>query len=455
MVKNFEKLKNNWSNILLQMKEDFEISDHIYNAFIKDIMTPVKLEKDTLYIEVPEEGYISFLQNRLLSVLRVSISHETGIPTENLDIIFLTKNSPYKKQRSEIEDFTKLLKASGINDAQNTFENFVQGSSNAIAYATCIAVAEHPGESYNPLFIYGKTGLGKTHLMQAIANYALKKNPNLNVLYTTCERYVQEYVESIPKRTITDFKNKYRNVDILLIDDIHGLAGKEGSQEEFFNTFNALHENKKQIVLTSDRSVKEMGEDMQERIKSRFTWGSTCEVYLPDYETRIAILRKKEELRHPEYPVDNEVIKYIAQNVKSNIRELESTLNNIILYSKIEKKPIDIELAKKRLTDIKNKEDSILTTEKITNVVCEYFSLDINAVCGPKRNREFVYARDIAIFLCRDMIKEITQAKIGEFFNRDHATVINSCKKIETNMKMEKELREHIKNIKEKLLLSQ
>ncbi len=439
MVKNFEKLKNNWSNILLQMKEDFEISDHIYNAFIKDIMTPVKLEKDTLYIEVPEEGYISFLQNRLLSVLRVSISHETGIPTENLDIIFLTKNSPYKKQRSEIEDFTKLLKASGINDAQNTFENFVQGSSNAIAYATCIAVAEHPGESYNPLFIYGKTGLGKTHLMQAIANYALKKNPNLNVLYTTCERYVQEYVESIPKRTITDFKNKYRNVDILLIDDIHGLAGKEGSQEEFFNTFNALHENKKQIVLTSDRSVKEMGEDMQERIKSRFTWGSTCEVYLPDYETRIAILRKKEELRHPEYPVDNEVIKYIAQNVKSNIRELESTLNNIILYSKIEKKPIDIELAKKRLTDIKNKEDSILTTEKITNVVCEYFSLDINAVCGPKRNREFVYARDIAIFLCRDMIKEITQAKIGEFFNRDHATVIHSCKKIETNMKMEKE----------------
>lgn len=454
MVKNFEKLKNNWSNLLLQMKEDFEISDHIYNAFIKDIMTPVKLEKDTLYIEVPEEGYISFLQNRLLSMLRVSISHETGIPTENLDIIFLTKNSPYKKQKSEIEDFTKLLKASGINDPQNTFENFVQGSSNAIAYATCIAVAEHPGESYNPLFIYGKTGLGKTHLLHAIANYALKKNPNLNVLYTTCERYVQEYVESIPKRTITDFKNKYRNVDILLIDDIHGLAGKEGSQEEFFNTFNALYENKKQIVLTSDRSVKEMGEDMQERIKSRFIWGSTCEVYLPDYETRIAILRKKEELRHPEYPVDNEVIKYIAQNVKSNIRELESTLNNIILYSKLMKKPIDIELAKKRLSDIKNKEDSILTTEKITNVVCEYFGLDINAVCGPKRNREFVYARDIAIFLCRDMIKEITQAKIGEFFHRDHATVINSCKKIETNMKMEKELREHIKNIKEKLLLS-
>ena len=454
MVKNFEKLKNNWANLLLQMKDDFDISDHIYNAFIKDVMTPVKLEKNTLYIEVPEEGYISFLQNRLLSLLRISVSHETGIPTENLDIIFLTKNSPYKKQKSEIEDFDRLLKASGINNSQNSFDNFIQGSSNAIAYATCIAVAEHPGENYNPLFLYSKTGLGKTHLMQAIAIYALKKNPNLNVLYTTCERYVQEFVDSISKGTTTDFKNKYRNVDILLIDDIHGLSKKEQTQEEFFNTFNALHENKKQIVLTSDRSIKEMGENMQERIKSRFTWGATCELYLPDYETRLTILRKKEELRHPEYPVDNEVMKYIAQNVKSNIRELESALNNIILYSKIIKKPIDLEMAKERLTDIKNKDDSILTPEKITNVVCEYFSLDINAVCGPKRNREFVYARDIAIFLCRDMIKEITQAKIGEFFNRDHATVINSCKKIETNMKMEKDLREHINNIKEKLLLS-
>lgn len=453
MVKNFENLKENWSKLLIQMKEDFEISDHIYDAFIKDVLTPVKLEKDTLYIEVPEEGYISFLQNRILSILRIAVSHETGISTENLDIIFKTKNNPLKKQKSETEDFEKLLKNSGISNPQNTFENFIQGSSNSIAYATCIAVAEHPGENYNPLLIYGKTGLGKTHLLHAIANYALKKNPNLNVLYTTCERYVQEYVDSIPKRTTTDFKNKYRNVDILLIDDIHDLAGKEQTQEEFFNTFNDLYDNKKQIVLTSDKPIKEMGEKIQERIKSRLTWGSTCEVYLPDYETRIAILRNKEKLRHPEYPVDNEVIKFIAQNVKSNIRELESSLNNIILYSKIINKTVDLEMAKNRLSYIKNKEENKITPEKITNEVCNYFGLNILDVCGPKRNREFVYARDIAIFLCRDMIKEITQAKIGEFFNRDHATVINSCKKIEINMKLEKDLSEHIKNIKEKLLL--
>ncbi len=453
MVKNFENLKENWSKLLIQMKEDFEISDHIYDAFIKDVLTPVKLEKDTLYIEVPEEGYISFLQNRILSILRIAVSHETGISTENLDIIFKTKNNSSKKQKSETEDFKKLLKNSGISNPQNTFENFIQGSSNSIAYATCIAVAEHPGENYNPLLIYGKTGLGKTHLLHAIANYALKKNPNLNVLYTTCERYVQEYVDSIPKRTTTDFKNKYRNVDILLIDDIHDLAGKEQTQEEFFNTFNDLYDNKKQIVLTSDKPIKEMGEKIQERIKSRLTWGATCEVYLPDYETRIAILRNKEKLRHPEYPVDNEVIKFIAQNVKSNIRELESSLNNIILYSKIINKTVDLEMAKNRLSYIKNKEENKITPEKITNEVCNYFGLNLLDVCGPKRNREFVYARDIAIFLCRDMIKEITQAKIGEFFNRDHATVINSCKKIEINKKFEKDLSEHIKNIKEKLLL--
>ena len=453
MSKNFEKLNQGWESLLKQMKEDFEISDHVYNAFIKNVIKPIKLDKNTLYLEVPEEGYISFLQNRILSQLRIAVSHFTGIATEDLEIIFKAKNSSLKKIKSENEDFTSLLKASGINDPLNTFENFVQGQSNSIAYATCIAVAENPGEEYNPLFLYGKTGLGKTHLMQAIANYALKKNPNLNILYTTCEKYVQEYVDSLQKNNITDFKNKYRNVDILLIDDIHFLCGKYQTQEEFFNTFNTLHENKKQIVLTCDKSVKELGNDMEERLKSRFTWGTTCELYLPDYETRIAILRQKEKNRHPEFKVDNEVIKYIAQNVKSNIRELESALNNIILYSKIINQPVDINLAKERLTDIKNKEEKKLTPERITNIVCEYFGVNILDICGPKRNREFVYARDIAIYLCRDMIKDITQEKIGDFFNRDHSTVINSCQKIENKLKIEKELAENIKNIKEKMLL--
>ena len=453
MSKVFEKLSSNWPNLLKQMKEDFEISDHVYDAFIKDIIKPLKLEKNTLYIEVPEEGYISFLQNRVLAELRVAVSHETGISTEDLEIIFKSKNNTIKRIKDENSDFNSLLKAAGINDPLNSFENFIKGPSNSIAYATSIAVAEHPGEDYNPLFIYAKTGLGKTHLVQAIANHALRKNPSLNVLFTSCERYAQEYVDSIANKTVTDFKNKYRNVDILIIDDIHTLEGMEKTQEEFFNTFNVLHENKKQIILTSDKSIKELGNNIEERLKSRFSWGATCEMYLPDYEMRIAILRKKEENLHPEYPIDNEVIKYIAKNVKSNIRVLESSLKNIILYSKLIKKKVDLDLAKGRLTELKNNEEKKLTPERITNVVCEYFGVKLLDICGPKRNREFVYARDIAIYLCRNLIKDITQEKIGEFFSRDHSTIINSCKKVEDRLKNDKELNEQIKRINEQLLV--
>ena len=450
MTKNFEKLKSNWSNLLIQMKEDFDISDHIYEAFIKDIIVPIKLEKESLYIEVPEDGYISFLQNRILSELRVAVSHATGIPTEKLEIIFKAKNSPLKKKKSEDSDFASLLKSAGINQPLNSFENFIQGDSNSLAFASSIAVAEHPGENYNPLYLYGKTGLGKTHLAQAIAIYALKKDPTLNIIYTTCEHYVQEFVNSLGNKKVNDFKNKYRNVDILLIDDIHSLAGKDQSQEEFFNTFNDLYENKKQIVLTSDKSIKEMGPEMEDRLKSRFSWGATCELYLPDYETRMAILRKKVELWHPEYPIDNEVIKYIAKNVQTNIRELESCLKNIILYSKLIKRKVDLDLAKDRLSYLKNKEEKILTPERITNVVCKHFNVDILDICGPKRNREFVMARNIAIYECRNLLKDITQEKIGEFFNRDHSTIINSCKKVEMRLK-EKEIQDHLLKINEEL----
>lgn len=461
MSKILEKLTSNWDNLLLTMKEDFEISDHVYDAFIKNVLKPIKFEKNTLYIEVPEDGYISFLQNRILSQLRIAVSHATGVSTEDLEIILKSKNLSSNKIKNENEDFNSILKASGINDPNNTFENFIQGESNAIAYATSIAVAENPGKDYNPLFIYAKSGLGKTHLLHAIGNYALKKNPKLTVLFTTCDKFTDEYIKSIHPlsgnsiSTKEEFKNKYNNVDILLIDDIHSLKNREGTQEAFFNIFNELHENNKQIVLTSDKPIKELEDkDIEPRLKTRFGWGPTCDMTMPDYETRIAILRNKEKLLKPEFPVDNEVIKYIAANVKSNIRELESALKNIILYSKIISKTIDIDLAKERLTDIKNKEEKKITPNKITNVVCDFFGLNMLEVCGPKRNREFVYARDIAIFLCRDLIKDITQEKIGEFFGgRDHSTVINSCAKIESKINTEKELKENINSIKEKLLI--
>lgn len=454
MSKIIEKLSENWDRFLLQFKEDFEISDRVFDAFIKDIIKPVSYKDGTLYIEVPEEGYISFLNNKVLSQLRIALSHEIKVSPDELTVILKAKNSPFNKPKNPEEDFSATLKAAGINNPLNTFENFVQGSSNALAFATAIAVAENPGENYNPLFLYSKPGLGKTHLVQGIACHALKKNPNLNVLFITCEKYVDECVQSIKNNTVPEFRNKYRNVDILIIDDIYFLAGKTRTQEEFFNTFNTLHENKKQIVLTSDRPIKELGSDIDERLRSRFSWGSICDMYMPDYETRIAILRKKEENLKPPFPVDNEVIKFIARNVKSNIRELEGALKSIILYSKIVNKTIDIELAKERLTDFTNEKEKKLTPERITNLVCEHFGVNELDVCGPKRNREFVYTRDIAIYLCRDQIKDITQEKIGEYFGgRDHSTIINSCSKIESRLKSDKELENNIKILKEKLLL--
>lgn len=454
MSKGIENLITNWDNILVQLKEDYDISDRVFETFIKDIIKPIKFEKGTLYLEVPEEGYISFLQNKILSQLRILISHELKINTEDLKIVIYSKNNSVDKIISENEDFESLLKAAGINEPLNNFENFVQGSSNAIAYATAIAIAENPGENYNPFFLYGKTGLGKTHLVQAIANYALKKNNKLKVLFTTCEKYLQDFVNNISHDANT-FKNKYRNVDMLIIDDIHGLAGKRGIQDDFFNTFNELHSNKKQIILTSDRPIREFGEDLDDRLKSRFNWGLPCEIYMPDYETRIAIIRKKIENIKPEFPIDNEIVKYIAQNVKTNVRELESCIKSIILCSRLWKKPLDLELAKERLEILNNHEKKKITPEKIVNIVCDYFGLNVLDVCGQKRNRDFVYARDIGIYLCRDYMKDITLEKIGCFFgNRDHSTVINSCTKIEKKIKLQdQDLIDNINSIKEKIEL--
>lgn len=458
MSKSIEKLKSSWNDLLLKAKEYFVISDNVYNTFIKDVLKPIKFEKDTLYLEVPESGYISFLENRIMPNLRILIAKELSMPCESLTIIYKPKNSSQKLTNNENIDFNAVLKASGINRYDDTFENFIRGDSNNTAYSMSVAVAEFPGEDYNPLFIHSKTGLGKTHLLHAIAIRALKKNSNFRVLFTTCEKYVQEYVNSLQTNQIVEFKEKYRTVDMLLIDDIHQIAGKKQSQDDLFNAFNDLYDNKKQIVLSSDRSLTELSKDINDkkiddRLITRFQWGVTCEMYMPDYETRLAILRSKENLIKPEFPIDNEVMKYIAQNVKTNIRELESCLKNVILFSKFENKVIDLDYAKEKLTNLKTEKEKKLTPERITNTVCDVFGLSLLDVCGPRRNREFVYARDIAIYLCRDMIKDITQEKIGEFFGRDHSTVINSCSKIESKLKTEKDIKDYIKNIKEKLLI--
>ena len=456
MTKNFEKLINNWDDIILKMKEEFDISDFVFNAFIKEPLNPIKMEKDILYIEVPEEQYINYLNNRFLLPLRITITNALGIKSiDDLNISFITKKQTSKKNKiTDEESFDKTLIRLNI-EKKNTFENFVKGESNNLAYATSIAVSEDPGSNYNPLYIYGATGLGKTHLLHAIAQHSLKKFENFKVIYTSCQNFANEfYVALKDKKVDTDFKEKYFNVDMILIDDIQFLNKQEELQKIFFNIFNNLYSEKKQIVLTSDKQSKDL-EGIQERLLSRFSWGISCDMKMPDYETRIAILRKKEEEIKPEFPVDMEVVKYIAKNVKTNIRELEGCLTKIILKSRLEKKSVDIESAKEILIELEKEENEKITPEKIMQTVSEYFGISILDMSGVKRNREFVYARDIAIYICRDLIKDITQVKIGKLFGgRDHSTIINCCKRVEQKLLLEKELRENIENIKKKLIYS-
>ena len=450
----FNKIKTNWDSMMEKMKVAFEINEVVHETFMS-ITKLKKFEKNTLYIELPAEGYISYFEKTYsFPIKSILVQEIEELSFDSFNIKFSSSSNVINKNTTLTqESFEKILKKSGIRYPERTFENFVQGPSNSLAYASCVAVSESPDKKYFPLFIYGGTGLGKTHLLQAVAIHALKENPNLNVLYTTCDAFVTDYINSVGKKTMDVFREKYRNLDILIIDDIQLMSGKKETQEELFNTFNELYENDKRIVFSSDKPPKEL-DGIEERLISRFSGGMTCDIIMPNYETRVAILRKKIENIKPEFPVDEEVIKYIARNVKSNIRELEASLNKIIAASKLKMISIDLSLAKEILKDYKNEEKKI-TPDLIIDKVAEYLGIEGLDICGKKRKREFVYARDLAIYLCREQIKDITQEKIGYHFGgRDHSTVINSYKKIDENLRrgdkdLEKVLNDLRKRIKE------
>ena len=452
----FNKITTNWESMMEKMKVAFEINEVVHETFMS-ITKLKKFEKNTLYIELPAEGYISYFEKTYsFPIKSILVQEIEELSFDSFNIKFSSPANVVNKNTTLTqESFEKILKKSGIGvkSFNNTFENFVQGPSNSLAYTSCIAVAEEAEKNYNPLFIYGGTGLGKTHLLQAIAIFALNKNPNLNVLYTSGDAFMTDFVNSVQKKTMQIFREKYRNLDIFIIDDIQSISGAKETQEALFNIFNELYDNNKRIVFSSDKSPKEL-DGVEERLISRFSWGMTCDITMPNYETRIAILRKKIENIKPEFPVDEEVIKYIARNVKSNIRELESSLSRIIMASKLKMRAIDLALAKEILKDYKNEEKKI-TPDLIIDKVSEYLGIESLDICGKKRKREFVYARDLAIYLCREQIKDITQEKIGFYFGgRDHSTVINSYKKIDDNLRngdkeLEKVLNDLRKRIKE------
>jgi len=332
------------------------------------------------------------------------------------------------------------------------FDTFVVGSNNKFAHSASLAVAESPGKAYNPLYLYGGPGLGKTHLMHSIGHFILEESPDMKVLYVTSEEFTNEVIESIRSgnaAAMTKLREKYRTVDVLMVDDVQFIIGKESTQEEFFHTFNVLHAAGKQIIISSDKPPKEM-ETLEERFRSRFEWGLIADIQAPDYETRMAILKKNIDT-YDRY-IDEEIINYIATNIKSNIRELEGALNKIIAFAKLNKVDLTLSLAEEALKDViyPNKPKEV-TPALIMNIVAEHFNVKAEDITSKKRNAEFVQPRQVFMYLCRDLT-DTSLTNIGKYLGKkDHTTVMHGVSKIEEEMKMNDDLRIKVETIKKKI----
>lgn len=443
-----DTLKENWEKILQYLKEDHELTNVSYGTWLQPLV-PYAVENDVIYVLYPGEKYgLEYVQKRYTLFLQLAIEEITGI---HASVVFILpeENIPEKK---EADHPTAAHHEANIN-AKYTFDTFVVGANNRMAHAAALAVAESPGEIYNPLFIYGDVGLGKTHLMHSIANFILKNDPSKKVMYVTSEVFTNELIDAIRNNKNTNFRDKYRNNDILLIDDIQFIAGKESTQEEFFHTFNALKDAKKQIIISSDRPPKEI-ETLEERLRSRFEWGLTADIQTPDYETRIAILRKKEELEG--FNIDDEVIKYIAENIKSNIRELEGALTKLVAFSRLDRKEINLEMAMEVLMDyISPNQVQEVTPERIINIVADHFNISTADLASSKRSRDIAYPRQIIMFLCRDMI-DIPLQQVGKLLgNKDHTTVMHGSEKIKKELETNENLQNTIELLKKKINTSQ
>ena len=462
-LSDFEKIKENWDAVLTNIKGEFvdEILDVSYKMWIQPLK-PGYMKRDEdgnqiLYIEVPDTAefpgsvYQRLVSRKYTPYIRASIQIVTGVICRPEFYVRETAKKDPELINRPRQVAASTLVASSLNP-RYTFDNFVVGKNNQFAHAVALAVAEAPGEAYNPLFIYGGVGLGKTHLMQSIAHSILQKNPETKILYVTSETFTNELIESIRNRdsySTAQFRNKYRNIDVLLIDDIQFIIGKESTQEEFFHTFNALYEAKKQIIISSDKPPKDFA-TLEERLRSRFEWGVPVDIQSPDYETRVAILRKKEELDG--FNIDNEVIQYIAANIRSNIRELEGSLNRIVAMSRLNNREINLEMAQEILKDMINPEDTpALTPDFIIQMVADHYGISEADLKGQKRNKEIAYPRQIAMYLCREMTDTSLQQIGSVLGNRDHSTVIHGLDKVSTDLKRNPELETQISALKKKI----
>lgn len=431
-----------WEKVLGDLKE--EISEVSFTTWIKPI-TPVSCDDTKITLKVPSGINKNMIMTKYCSLLESIIE---AAAEKKYELCVVVDEDESQKEL-EPEDPTM---SSNVLNPKYTFESFVVGGNNQVAYVSSVAVAERPGKAYNPLFLYGGSGLGKTHLMQAIGNYYLENYPEKRILYTTSEKFTYELVTAIREKTNQAFRNKYRNIDLLLIDDVQFFANKETAQEEFFHTFNALHEMDKQIVLTSDRLPSEIPQ-LEVRLRTRFNSGLLADVQPPDFETRMAILQNKIQSEY--LSVNDEIVEFIADNVKSNVRDLEGAIKRICVYAKIERTSnITMELVREALRDIVTTQPRrTITAEVVIAEVEKYYRLAKGALVSKKRSNDIAYPRQIAMFICREILDDPSYPKIGASFGgRDHSTVMHNVEKIktsvETNPDLEVTVREIIKNIK-------
>lgn len=419
-----------WQDILNYVRKEHDITNATFDIWLRPLEIE-SIEEDTVYIAAKDKQYKEYLSKKYTLPIKSAIADLLGYAFEVEFIVPSNTNDTSEKKVHQ-----NLILQAGLNPNYK-FETFVVGENNRLAHSAALAVADaEPGEIYNPLFIYGGVGLGKTHLMQSIAHYILEKNPDCRVLYTSSETFTNDIVNSIgaskkkgDNEAISKIRYKYRNIDVLLIDDIQFIIGKERTQEEFFNTFNHLQMSNKQIIISSDKPPKEMN-ILEERYVTRFEMGLTVDISSPDFETRVAILKKKS------YNIDDDVINYIASNVKNNVRELEGALNRLVAFKKLENKVIDLELAKKELKDIISPDvPKEITMDLIAKTVAEHFNITVEDIVSSSRMSYITKPRHIFMYLCSTMLKDVTQENIGAFLGgRNHSTIINGIKNIRNDI---------------------
>lgn len=449
-----DSIKEKWDEIKETIRKEYELTDVSYDTWIKPLSF-YDVKENVVIIMIPSDQAhaLNYISSKYKNFFKVIVSE---MMNHTYDISFVLEKETIendKKAESTVKSSNHVNYENANLNPKYKFDTFVVGSNNKLAHSAALAAAESPGEVYNPLYIYGGAGLGKTHLMHSIGHFILEENPGMKVLYVTSENFTNEVISCIRSGDaikMNKMRDKYRTVDILMIDDIQFIIGKESTQEEFFHTFNTLHSAGKQIILSSDKPPKDM-ETLEERLRSRFEWGLIADIQPPDYETRMAILQKNAESYNKE--IDDEILSYIAENVKSNIRELEGALNKIMAFSKLNKVDINLEHAEEALKDViyPNKKKEI-TPSFIIEVVAEHFGVSPTDIASKKRTAELVQPRQVVMYFCRELTSNSLQNIAKAIGKKDHTTVLHGIEKITEKMENDEELKNTVYIIRKKIV---